>query len=970
MKNLFSYKSVKLWTILTAVLLVLIVVVDVLAFQVFYEPIVMALGGRRPVYEDGVEAYYVAETESKAEALENAQEVSVEACEEGFVLLRNEDGALPLAGDEKISVFGKNSVNLVYGNSGSSAGDLDDAKTLYESLREAGFTVNPELEEFYENDSLSGEGRSDENDDLDSGEAVTWTTGETPYSSYEANGIPSSYASYNDAAVVVFSRMGGEGADLPKTMADDADSHYLELDTNEKELLTEVTAAFDTVIVVINSSNAMELGFVEDGTYGEIDACIWIGAPGGEGITALGSILNGEVNPSGHTADTYAADFKADPTWSNFGYDDYAYDLTDDDGSSYYFTQYEEGIYMGYRYYETAWAEAENGNYDGFDYDEAVVYPFGYGLSYTDFEWEIVEDNISGKNIEADRSYTVTVRVTNTGSVPGKDVVEMYCSAPYASGGIEKAYKVLCGYGKTPMLYPSEENAADPDDAADGSKKPNACELTLTFTPYDVASYDCDDANGNGFCGYELEAGEYGIFLSTDAHTDVITLSCQAAEDLRYETDPDTGETVENRFEDADDRLGDTLSRSDFAGTWPEAPTSEEMTADQDLIDSLFSTKTNNTEADGSTMPEQGVTYDETVTLRDLMYDAETGDFNGEVDYDDERWEELLNQLTVSEMADLVNKGCFKSESIERIGKPETIDTDGPSGFTNFIQTGLVYDVCVYPSEVILASTWNTEILYEIGSAMGEEGIWGNTEKDGYPYSGIYAPGANLHRSPFGGRNGEYFSEDSYLTGMCAASEINGAAEKGLYMTIKHFAINEQESRRSVSGLVNWIDEQTMRELYLKGFEKAVKNSDATAVMSSFTRTGTTWAGGDYRLLTEVLRNEWGFRGMVISDFNTNVYMNNEQMIYAGGDLNLSSTRFWTKYDSTDAADVTVLRNATKNILYTVVNSNAMNGTITGYRMPTWMMIAIVTECVLGAAAVGSGIAVFVKAAKRRKAEA
>ena len=305
------------------------------------------------------------------------------------------------------------------------------------------------------------------------------------------------------------------------------------------------------------------------------------------------------------------------------------------------------------------------------------------------------------------------------------------------------------------------------------------------------------------------------------------------------------------------------------------------------------------------------------------------------------------------------------------IGKPLTIDTDGPSGFTNFIQKDLVTNTCVYCSEVVLSSSWNKEVLYQMGSSIGDEGIWGNMESGGYPYSGLYAPGANIHRSPFGGRNGEYFSEDSYLTGICAAKEIEGAADKGVYMTIKHFAVNEQETKRSVSGLVNWLDEQSLRELYLKAFEIAIKESDgkASAVMSSFTRIGTVWAGGDYRLLTTVLRDEWGFNGFVISDFNTNYYMNCKQMAYAGGDLNLSSTRFWNGAENaSSAADVTVLRKAAKNILYTVVNSNAMNGNIIGYKMPIWQVIAITVESILGGIAVGTGIFVFVRAARKRKA--
>lgn len=973
MKKWFSFKSIKAWFISAVTFVVLVIVVDVLAFGVFYKPIVMALGSERPVYGDDVDSPYVPEAQSKQEAYDLANSYNEWFCEEGSVLLKNANNALPLAEGSKVSVFGKSSVNLVYGGTGSSAGNLSNAKTLYESLEAAGFEYNPTLKSFYDDDKKSGSGREENSDDLDNGEEVMMSTGETPYSSYVSNNITASYAGYSDAAIVVFSRAGGEGFDLPKTSSDDPDRHYLELDPNEQELLRQVTNVFEKVVVVINSSHAMELNFVEDGTYGDIDACLWIGAPGASGIMSLGRILSGEVTPSGHTADTYAADFTKDPSYNNFGYTANEYDKKDSSDRSYWFSQYEEGIYVGYRYYETAWYEAEQGNYD-FDYDSAVVYPFGYGLSYTSFSWEIVDDSsLNGKEISEDGSYTVTVKVTNTGRYPGKDVVQMYCGAPYTKGGIEKAYKVLCGFEKTPELYPASENAAHPEDAADGKDKPNSCEITLTFTPYDVASYDYSDANENGFVGYELDSGNYTMFVSFDAHDDFAEIPFTVGADgIRYENDPDTDTKIENLFSDAEEGLvTERLSRSDFAGTWPQKATDADKAASDELISALTSTKSNNPESDSYTMPEQGVVSETPLTLRDLLYD-EDGNFVGRVSYDDPRWEQLLNQLTIADLGSLFNDGCFHSVAVLGIGKPLTIDTDGPSGFTNFIQKDLVTNTCVYCSEVVLSSSWNKEVLYQMGSSIGDEGIWGNMESGGYPYSGLYAPGANIHRSPFGGRNGEYFSEDSYLTGICAAKEIEGAADKGVYMTIKHFAVNEQETKRSVSGLVNWLDEQSLRELYLKAFEIAIKESDgkASAVMSSFTRIGTVWAGGDYRLLTTVLRDEWGFNGFVISDFNTNYYMNCKQMAYAGGDLNLSSTRFWNGAENaSSAADVTVLRKAAKNILYAVVNSNAMNGNIIGYKMPIWQVIAITVESILGGIAVGTGIFVFVRAAGKRKAD-
>lgn len=912
------------WTITTIILVILLVLVNVLGLNIYYTTLTTVLGGGKAIYEDGTEAKYVSSFSSKEEALQNANDINEEICEEGTVLLKNEDSALPLEKGSKISIFGKNSINLVYSGSGSAEGDSSSAKTIYESLEEAGFSCNPTLKEFYEDTSKSGSPREQNSSDMDSGNEVSISTGETAYENYTKNNIPDSYEEYSDAAVVVFSRIGGEGFDLPKTSEDDENRHYLELDPNEQELLTQVTSAgFKKVIVVINSANAMELGFVEDGTYGDVDACLMIGRPGNSGIMALGKILSGEVNPSGHTADTYVADMTQEPSWNNFGYADNSYDEKGDNGA-YYFAEYEEGIYVGYRYWETrGYTEAqEDGNEEW--YNEHVVYPFGYGLSYTSFDWEIEDASaIEDKEITADGSYEVKVKVTNTGNVAGKDVVELYCNTPYYKGEIEKAHKVLCGYEKTPELQPGE-----------------SCTVTLTFTPYDVASYDFNDANKNDFTGYELDGGDYHLFVSTDAHTEKFDIPFTVAKDgIQYENDPETGNKVENRFEEAADYLTTTLSRADWEGTFPTKATAEDKKGSTDMVEKLGSKDVDNEKiASGEydTMPETG--KEVTVKLQDVAG----------LDYDDPKWDELLDELTVDEMAELYNNGAFKSVAILKIGKPETIDADGPGGFSNFMEKTdpKIFDTCMYASEVVLASTWNRDLAKAMGEAVGEEALQGNT-KDGTPYSGWYAPGVNIHRSPFGGRNGEYFSEDTYLSGQMAANEIQGASEKGVYTFMKHFAVNEQETKRSINGLVNWLDEQTLREIYLKPFETAVKEGKATGIMSSFTRIGYTWAGGNYDLLTGVLRDEWGFRGTVITDFNTNSYMGCKQEAYAGGDLNLSTTRDWHSYEADNANDVNVLRNAAHNILYTVANSNALNGTVIGYTTPTWVIITYVAEALL-----------------------
>lgn len=938
MKSILKHKKVKTWMIVTSIVLVFILVADILAFGVLYDVIRMPLGGAVPIYGDDVESPYSAETEDKTDALRTADEANIEFCEEGSVLLKNVDGALPISEGTRVSVFGKSSVNLVYGLSGSSAGDHSGAKTIFDSLENVNLTYNETLRKFYEDNARSGEGRSQANSDLDSGNEVSYSTGETPPASYDSNGISSSFDT-SDAAVIVLSRLGGEGADLPKSSAD-SDSHYLALDDNELALIDMVTGfGFSSVTVVINSANVMELGPLEDNP--DIDAILWIGTPGDTGIMALGEILTGKVNPSGRTVDTYAADFTKDPSYQNFGYiSDYYMSSENDKGILYnkwdgqiYFSRYQEGIYVGYRYYETADYEAGLGNYEGFDYDSAVVYPFGYGLSYTDFEWEIKDDSgISGVTVEKDGTYPITVTVTNTGDVAGKEVVELYVSAPYTKGGIEKAYKVLCGYVKTDLLEPGESG-----------------DYTIQITPYDFASYDYSDANQNGFSGYELDGGEYTLFVSRNAHEAAFEIGfCVPAEGIRYETDPSTGNTVENRFDDADDALGTVLSRADFAGTFPEKATDEYRlnAVTEEILESINSTANNNSEAKSYTeLPTTGAEV--SVKLRDLLYDADSGEFIGSADFDDPRWDAVLDAVTFEEMVDLVNYGNLMTKAIDSIDKNQTIESDGPTGFSSGASMDVnIYDTCAYCCEVVLASTWNIELVEKMGQCLGEEAIWGN-ENSGTPYTAIYAPGANIHRSPFGGRNGEYYSEDSFLSGTMAAAEISGARSKGLITYLKHFAVNEQETKRN--GLVNWIDEQSLREIYLKPFEHAAKKGATTGMMSSFTRIGARWTGGDYRLLTEVLRSEWGFRGTVITDWSGEKYMSVKQMVYAGGDLNFYyPIRIWNSPDSTDAADVTVLRKATKGILYSYVNSNAMNGEVIGYRMANWQIIAIVIECIIG----------------------
>lgn len=885
-------------------------------------------GSQRPIYSDEVTSVYPTQkATNKAEAFANAQEVNLKLAEEGFVLLKNENAALPMNKGARISVFSKNSVNLSYGGSGSGGFDTSNNKNLYESLNDAGFVTNPTLKNFYES-SQSGPVRTANSSDLDNGDNQKIATAETPQSKY-TDAVRNSYVDYSDAALVVITRIGGEGFDLPRYQGDSegavsADSHYLELDQNEIDLLTAVTdGTFKRVVVVFNTPSSFEATFLKDSAYAafadKIDAAVWIGFTGSNGITALGEILNGDVNPSGRLVDTWAADFTKNPSFANFGTGCLP-DTTDKyDGGMYYSVDYEEGIYVGYRYYET------RGETDGEDwYNANVVYPFGYGLSYTTFDWTV--GDASASEIELGTTITVPVTVKNTGSAAGKDVVQLYASAPYTLGGIEKAHKVLVGFAKTKLLQPGESET-----------------VTVSFDPYSAASYDYRDANNNGFSGYELEAGEYTLYVSRNAHESEKAIALKLAADVQIGTDPTTDSEVVNRYTDSEDfldsdwQLDAMLSRADWEGTWPTPQTAQQHAGTDRLYEEIRSEEHNNpTDFDSEEYPWFG--EEPTLTLRDLLPSAEAEGYEPVVSYDDERWEELMMGCDEEEMIALINNGAYHTLAMESVGLPATIHGDGPSGFTCFMSKEQVNGTCQYVSEPVMASTWNINLMNELGEAIGEEGTIGD-KATGQPYSSIYAPGVNIHRSPFGGRCSEYFSEDPFISGMMGAAEVQGIQSRGVLPTVKHFVANEQETHRSIGGDLSWLSEQALREIYLKPFEYTVKLGETRGIMTSFNRIGTRWTGGDYRLLTEVLRNEWGFNGLVICDFNTiPQYMIPRMMFYAGGSIDLATQQsaMWTDCDTSDAGDAIVLMRAVKDVMYALVNSNAMNAEVIGYNPPIW----------------------------------
>lgn len=959
MKKIWTNLAGRIWLIVTTLVIVLAVLLNILLSTVFFSAVSLVFGGPTVVLTGEEKSNYTKDFETKAESLANGNRVSKEIAEEGFTLLKNKDAALPLKATEtKVSVFGKNSVNLAIGGSGSGGSEGRDAVSLFDNLTASGFTYNQTLVDFYNNKNTakSGEGRAPNSNDLDSGGAINLTekfVGETPVGNY-TDVEWDSCENYKHVALVVLTRVGGEGFDLPRTESD----HILKLRPAEKDLIAKVkTLGFGKVVLVLNAAATLELKEVneDDG----IDAILWIGFAGGNGMSAFGGLLKGETadgvkfSPSGKTVDTYAADFSHNPVWENFGaaLGGDAYTLTG--GKSgvltqpVHFVDYEEGIYVGYRFYETAYAESLKGNrtmggYD-FDYAKEVVYPFGYGLSYTRFDWTLEnEGEVKDKVLEADTSLTFKIKVTNKGGYPGRDVVQLYVTPP-DNGSIEKSAKLLVGFAKTGLL---------PDGASE------TVEITVD-SPYEFASYDYNDANKNGFKGYEAERGTYTFSVSTDAHTPVISVDTHILPDvstagasIKYEKDPVTGTAVVNLFTgqanasmNADTELGVILSRNGWQDTWPARRTAGEKKADdrEDWLNAMQSpASVSNRPTDKDKVYDMGKSN--SITLSQL-----TG-----LGYDDPLWEDFLDQLKMDEMNKLVNQAAFKTVAIERLGVPETIAADGPVGFVNFIGSTSIYDTCVYPCQVVVSSTWNVDRLYDMGEAIGNEALVGDSKHGGMPYTGWYAPGLNIHRAPFGGRNFEYYSEDAFLSGKMTAAIMKGAASKGVYTDIKHFALNDQETHRGINGLVTWANEQSIREIYLKAFEIALKTAKADGVkamgvMSSFNRIGEVWTGGDYRLLTTILRGEWGFEGVVICDFNTNSHMNAKDMIYAGGDLNLeligASAR--TYYGSaTNASDVTAFRQASKNILYTVANSNAMRGDFK-MSMPTWQLIMIVVDCVL-----------------------
>lgn len=845
------------------------------------------------------------------ETLEESSALSEEIAAEGIVMMENDDNLLPLINNNTINVFGWSSTNPCYGGTGSGSMNDDYAiVSLLEGLNNAGLETNTGLSDFY---TAYREARP---------EIGMWaqdfTLPEPTVDSYSDELMEDS-KDFSDVAMVVVSRVGGEHYDLPRDMSKvtyennsedyndfEAGEHYLQLSQSEEDLVAYVCENFDNVILVCNSANVMELGIADD--YDQIKSVIWCPGMGQSGFNALGKILTGEVNPSGKSADTFVYDLTQSPSWNNFGsftYDNMdEFQISEDDAfmpnALPTFVNYVEGIYVGYRYYETAAAEGL------IDYGSTVQYPFGHGLSYTSFEQEMGGLQVSDGSISFD------VTVTNTGDVTGKDVVEVYYNPPYENGGVEKSAANLVAYDKTESLEPGESEV-----------------ITITFSAEDMASYD---TYGEG--SYILDAGDYAISINSDSHTvldsETYTVDAKIVYDESNPRSTD-GTAAVNQFAVSEGTENIYLSRADGFANYEEAvaaPTSFSMSEEDKanfVNNSNFDVNDYTDEADE--MPATGA--DNGLELADLRG----------AEYDDERWDALLDELTVSEMTDMIALGGYSTAEASGIVKVRTTDCDGPAAINNnFTGVGSI----AMPSNVVLANTWNTDLSLKFGQSIG-------AMADQMNVSGWYAPSTNIHRNALAGRNFEYYSEDGFLAGTMVANSVQGAKEYGVYSYVKHFALNEQETNRW-SMLCSWSTEQAVRENYLKPFEIAVKQGGAEAIMSSYNYIGPTWAGAHNGLLNNVLRGEWGFKGMVLTDYFANFgYMDAERSILNGGTFCLSTYDTGSNYivDTDNPTVVKAMRQASKDILYTVVNSRAYVPANLQTGLLNWQIMAIAIDVLL-----------------------
>lgn len=877
--------------------------------------------------EDEVTEHFASDYKSDEERQAHLQAISTQIEAEGAVLLEN-DGTLPLTDVTKITLLGQDSVDPVYGGGGAGSVDTSVVEDLYSGLEEAGFQTNPVVREFY-TDGAGAEYRKTFPDAMGEGK---FAVNEAPVSSFTQE-VTDSFGEYQDAAIVVLGRSGGESSDLQSTPLENG-KYYLQLDDEEKELIRYAGQNFEKVVVLLNTQNPMELGELADLN---VNAVLWIGALGETGALGVGEILNGEVSPSGRLVDTYAYDSLSAPSMQNFS----AGLITNSEemfGNTY--MVYGEGIYVGYRYYETRYEDVVLGGEDivNYNYKETVQYPFGYGLSYTEFSYSDFSLE------EQDDHYTAQVTVTNDGDAAGKHAVEIYMQSPYTEydreNGIEKSAVELAGYAKTGKLDPKESET-----------------VTVEIPKEMLKTYDA-----NGYGTYIVDAGDYYFTVGEDAHDAVNNIlaakgytskdrmdsegNADFVENVKideldsttYAVSQETEQEITNQFADVDiasyDEDYQYLSRSDWTGTWPSLYQEGTWEAPEEFVE-------------GIKIPEVQDTAEEKPVTETV--DGEVGELTAamlmETEYDDPMWETLISQMSVDELDQLVRVGGYATMGIDSIQLPATQDKDGPAGISSTLVGG--ENGTSYPPEIVLASTWNNELAEEFGKCIGEDSL-------DLAVAGWYAPAMNIHRSPYSGRNFEYYSEDNFLSGKMGAATVRGAQSKGVLVYIKHFALNDQEtSRMGISILAN---EQSVRELYLDPFEITVREGDAHGAMVGMNRIGNRWAGAHYGLMTETLRGEWGFEGFAITDqasFDVFAYEDMRAGLEAGTDMWLNADEELWKLSDEEMNDtvVTSMQRAAKNIVFAITRSNAMNGLSSSSKIvkitPLWQMALYVADVLL-----------------------
>ena len=892
---------------------------------------------------DASAVYYEEDFATQEERVAKGYELVKQVEAEGAALLYNADKALPLGSGAKVSLFSTSSVSLVYGGTGSANVDASKADNLRSAMEKAGFEVNAKLWDFY----LTGEGAAYQR--VSGGFTGSSAVGEAPWSVYPQD-VLDSLNNYGDAAIVTLSRVGGEGADL-----DFVATNYLALDKTEKEMLANLKQLKDSgtikkIVILLNSSNPLQVDFMLENEY-DIDAVLWIGGVGITGINAVAEILAGTVNPSGSLVDTYCYDNYSSPAMQNFiptTYKGYAEGLIPENASTYMI--YQEGIYVGYKYYETRYEDyvMGNGNAGDFIYGKNVAYPFGYGLSYTTFSY-------SGMTLRYDpatTTYTLEVTVTNTGDTAGKETVQIYVSSPYTQydidNRVEKASVSLVGFEKTDILEPGASET-----------------LTITVDGDDVASYD---AYGAGT--YILDAGDYYFTAATDSHNavnNILTARGYTAETTGGKMDgagdaslvltwnnptldtttyavSDNGTKIENQLSNSDPNLNEGvqedvvfLTRNDWEGTMPTGEILK-LTLTEYLKDALQDVQYDPADYESVEMPTLGA--DNGLKLYDMIG----------LDYDDPKWDQLLDQLTFDEMVSLIGDAFHWTMPVESVQAPGTRDENGPQGLTvTLFGSGLGVETTALTSEDVLAATFNKELVYEMGNIVGNDCLAANVAI-------LYGPGANTHRTPYGGRNFEYYSEDGYLSSAIGAAEVKGIEEKGVHVVIKHFALNDCEQNRI--GLGVWLNEQAAREIYLKAFQGALESSQAggNGVMMAYTRWGTQWSGANRNLVTGIMKNEWGCNGLQITDNVLTTYVNGVDGVMAGTTAYDSMMAFYITdqlplYEN-DPVVVSAMKEACHQDLYAIAHSCGMNGigadTVIKVRTPAVVSLCRVASVIFG----------------------